>query len=62
MKRKATKERQQVIQMKVTARDKQILDNLRQNNRTLRDSDILRLALDQLAEKQGVLPDMAEVS
>jgi hypothetical protein len=54
MKRKATKQ-SEVIQMKLLPRDKDILDKLQLKNRTLRRSDIFRLALDTLAEKQGIV-------
>jgi maltose-binding protein MalE len=56
------KPRQQVIQMKLTERDKQVLQKLKMKNRTLRESDIFRMALDWLAEKQGLLADLHDSS
>jgi hypothetical protein len=56
---KTKKRGQTLIQMHLTQRDRKLLEVLRENNRTLRNSALFRLALDTLAEKQGLLANLS---
>lgn len=49
--------RDDLLQLRLNERDREILEKLQLKNRTLKRADIFRLALDALAEKQGLLAD-----